>query len=352
MILKKYTSHKQKGAGAMESKRRYVYSVIIPTYNSERTMAACLEGIRSQDYNQDEIQIIVVDGGSTDATKDIANKYGAEIVDNPYKLPEPAKLIGMGHAKGRLACIMGSDEIITDKRIFKKRQIFLEENPNIHGLLAELVAPKDYQPCCTYMNAVGDPFTCFVYKTYGNRVYNLRKRLYAENDMGYIYKFHENDIYPIGDGGTVMDLDYLRANYPKEVETIESSVLWDYMIRDTKYVGVIKNDLITHLSSADFKTYLKKLRFRVINNVHSVEGSGYAYRAQTNKKLNARKYLFPLYAILVPWPIYDGIQMALRMKNTVFLLHPIFVWYVIINIVFEYIKKFFGKKSVNKTYGK
>lgn len=52
-------------------------SVIIPTYNNQQTIAVCLESIRQQTY--DPLEVIVVDGGSTDRTVEICNRY-AEIV--------------------------------------------------------------------------------------------------------------------------------------------------------------------------------------------------------------------------------------------------------------------------------
>ncbi|MBL7085732.1 MAG: glycosyltransferase [Candidatus Cloacimonetes bacterium] len=43
-------------------------SVVIPTYNSERTLGMCLESIRKQGYPRNKIEIIIGDGGSTDRT--------------------------------------------------------------------------------------------------------------------------------------------------------------------------------------------------------------------------------------------------------------------------------------------
>ena len=329
-----------------------IFSIIMPTYNSERTLEMALKGIRNQNFEQSKIEILVVDGGSTDNTLRIAKKYEAIIVNNPDRLPEPAKLYGMQRARGKYICIMGSDEIMTKKNLLQRRYRFLIEHPEVHGLLAELVAPKNYSPCCVYMNAVGDPFTCFVYKSYGNRIYNLRKNLFDRDKGAYIYKFESEDIIPIGDGGTVMDMDYIRENYSELMKTHETSVLWDVVIRDNGLVACLKDDYVIHLSVCDFKTYMKKLKFRVINNIHNIEGSGYAFRAKSDKKLNRRKYLYPIYCTLLPWPIWDGVQMTLRMKHWIYLMHPFFCWYVMFQIIYQYGKKITGHKSRNTTYGK
>lgn len=53
--------------------------IIIPTYNSESTIERCLKSIRNQDYTGKMI-ITIIDGGSSDKTIDIANKYEANII--------------------------------------------------------------------------------------------------------------------------------------------------------------------------------------------------------------------------------------------------------------------------------
>ena len=49
-------------------------SIIVPTYNSERTIARCLDSLRHQTYGDTEI--IVVDKGSSDRTKSICQDSG------------------------------------------------------------------------------------------------------------------------------------------------------------------------------------------------------------------------------------------------------------------------------------
>ncbi|HSE42824.1 MAG TPA: glycosyltransferase, partial [Acidobacteriota bacterium] len=50
-------------------------SVIIPTFNEEKFIAQCLRSICDQDYPTEKLEIIVVDGMSTDATCTIVKNY-------------------------------------------------------------------------------------------------------------------------------------------------------------------------------------------------------------------------------------------------------------------------------------
>jgi hypothetical protein len=63
--------------GAGGSERAPLVSVIIPTKNAAEYLVGCLDSILSQDYPN--IECIVMDGGSTDATRDILASYGDRV---------------------------------------------------------------------------------------------------------------------------------------------------------------------------------------------------------------------------------------------------------------------------------
>ena len=80
-------------------------SVIMPTYNSGKTIRMSLESIKNQSLDQNLIEILVVDGGSTDNTIDIAKEFNCRIIQNPKVNPEFAKHEGIKNAYGKYACI-------------------------------------------------------------------------------------------------------------------------------------------------------------------------------------------------------------------------------------------------------
>src|SRR5947208_13569652 len=84
-------------------------SFVIPTLNSERYIARCLDSIREQDFDLDQIEIIVADGGSTDRTRQIAASFGAQVADNPGRSGEAGKVVGARLATGSLIVFLDSD---------------------------------------------------------------------------------------------------------------------------------------------------------------------------------------------------------------------------------------------------
>jgi glycosyltransferase involved in cell wall biosynthesis len=84
-------------------------SVIVPTYNSARTLRCCLESVKNQTYRN--IETLVVDKYSKDETLCIAEKYGARILS---KGPERSsqKNWGAAYANGTLLYFVDSDFIL------------------------------------------------------------------------------------------------------------------------------------------------------------------------------------------------------------------------------------------------
>ena len=57
----------------INEKNREKISVIVPIYNGEKDLHACLDSILSQELK--EIELICIDDASTDSTKDILREY-------------------------------------------------------------------------------------------------------------------------------------------------------------------------------------------------------------------------------------------------------------------------------------
>ena len=87
-------------------------SCVIPTLNSARTLEACLSSIRMQEYPGD-LEIVLVDAGSTDATLDIARRHGVDqVLDNPLTTGEAGKARGLRAARGEIVCFVDSDNFL------------------------------------------------------------------------------------------------------------------------------------------------------------------------------------------------------------------------------------------------
>ena len=102
----------------------YKISVIIPVYNADKHLKECLDSITNQTLK--EIEIICVNDGSTDKSKDII-KYFATKNDNIKYLEMkknsgsgPARNKGLKHSKGEYISFVDSDDVLIDIDSYKK----------------------------------------------------------------------------------------------------------------------------------------------------------------------------------------------------------------------------------------
>lgn len=82
-------------------------SVICPIYNEEKYIAKCIDSILTQDYPKDDLEIIFVDGMSTDNTRTIVAEYSEKhpfirMIDNPDRIVPYAMNRGIRASKGEI----------------------------------------------------------------------------------------------------------------------------------------------------------------------------------------------------------------------------------------------------------
>jgi len=97
-------------------------SVIIPTYNEERTIEECLESLSRQTYI--DIETIVVDDGSTDTTLQILQNlqftiYNLQIFKQRHKGAGTARNLGAKEAKGEILVFVDADMTFAEDFIEK-----------------------------------------------------------------------------------------------------------------------------------------------------------------------------------------------------------------------------------------
>lgn len=107
-------------------------SIIIPCYNEIRTIKECLNRVLSVDLGDIEKEIIIVDDGSTDGTREVLKK----IKDNPVKTILHSRNLGKGSAiRTALHHITGDVVLIQDAD--------LEYDPqDYHALVRPIVEGK------------------------------------------------------------------------------------------------------------------------------------------------------------------------------------------------------------------
>ncbi|MBI2549695.1 glycosyltransferase [Candidatus Woesearchaeota archaeon] len=88
-------------------------SVVIPAFNEEKNIAACLDSVFASDYAPDKIEVIVVDDGSTDSTVKIAKSYkSVKCVSAPHSGKAVALTVGAKAARHGFVLTIDADTFL------------------------------------------------------------------------------------------------------------------------------------------------------------------------------------------------------------------------------------------------
>src|SRR5215510_1509228 len=109
-------------------------SIIMPTLNAEALLDNCLASIAVQSYPRDRMEIILADAFSKDATREIAKKYQAVVIDDPGKNMEEGKRLALRHATGDFIVFVDADNEFTHPDYLELAVTALREHPQALGV--------------------------------------------------------------------------------------------------------------------------------------------------------------------------------------------------------------------------
>jgi glycosyltransferase involved in cell wall biosynthesis len=100
---------------------RDFFSVVIPTYNRKPILEKCLKALENQQLKDRKVidyEVVVVDDGSTDETKDWLAVNDRQfrhvrLIEQNHKGPAAARNLGVKEAKGNIIVFIDSDLVVT-----------------------------------------------------------------------------------------------------------------------------------------------------------------------------------------------------------------------------------------------
>lgn len=208
-------------------------SVIIPTLNEASVLEETLQAVRQ--YGPDEI--IVCDGGSVDATLDIARNSGARIVSSP---PNRALQMNTGAklAQGDLLLFLHADSIMGCAG-YQKMTATLTDTPIVGGAFSlRIQSPKWSLQMISRLATLRSKYLCIVY---GDQAIFARKQIFSElggfsplsicEDMDFFNKLKKK-------GKTViLDEETITSARRWQAEGIVSTTLRNWLIASLFLLG-------------------------------------------------------------------------------------------------------------------
>lgn len=108
-------------------------SVIVPTFDRAHLLVEAMQSVYDQTYRP--IELILIDDGSTDATHEIANEWGAEHSSDQFRFAylcqqrmgaPAARNVGLAASHGEFIQFLDSDDLLCPGRLSRIVRVFLE----------------------------------------------------------------------------------------------------------------------------------------------------------------------------------------------------------------------------------
>lgn len=121
-------------------------SVVVPIYNSEKSLDACVASICNQTYT--DLDIILVNDGSKDRSKEICERFcgldqRVRLIDKENQGVLRARLDGIHAAKGRWIAFVDSDDTIAPDMLARLAARLQNEDGDMIVLSSYTVKPSD-----------------------------------------------------------------------------------------------------------------------------------------------------------------------------------------------------------------
>ena len=127
---------------------RLMISFIVPVRNDAVRLGKCLEAIRRNDCDPQEVEIVVADNGSVDESPDVARSAGATGLDLPGHRVTALRNIGAGRATADVLAFCDADNLIGPAWVGIVHSLF--EDPRVAAVGTSYSPPE---PCTWVQHA-------------------------------------------------------------------------------------------------------------------------------------------------------------------------------------------------------
>lgn len=297
-----------------------VISFIIPVLNAERHLHTCLRSIRAQDYPAGSVEIIVLDGGSTDSTVEIAWIYGAKVLPNPRRLAEYGLQVGIGAATGGFVTIFAADNELSGRDWIRRALGVFEAKLECAAVWGPLRSGPDDPPVNKYFELIqSDPMTHFMNK-------NISRYLKAEatirRDDAFFFKVDPKRPLVWGANGLTMRRDLVAHIWAREGYLGDNDAFQQMIEEGNSMVAYIPGLTTYHHHVGAVGDFVRKWKRNFSNHfLDKIEtrNTNWVFTEDFRKRL-------VFWLIYSTNPVISGahaLLMALRDRNLYWVYHPL-----------------------------
>jgi glycosyltransferase involved in cell wall biosynthesis len=284
----------------------------MPTLNAGALLDNCLASIVRQSYPRERCEIILADAHSTDATRDIAKKYGARVVDDDGKNMEEGKRLALRLATGDYIVFVDADNEITHPDYIELAVNALAANRQALGVESYYLPSPKMSSFCAYLTHllhISDP-VCWLM--------SANPQLVARDGETERWTLPGSSLsYPLGANGFVFrraDLESVRAN-----EQFQDTHAALYLMRAGKREWLrLRGRGVCHYYVQTLRGFVQKRRRATVHFLRVQE------EAKTNwmkEKPPVPLWLAVVYCITFIGPLWHTLRGLIRDRDARWLWH-------------------------------
>lgn len=315
-------------------------TIIIITYNVERTIQSVLNTISMQDYPKNLIEILAVDGKSSDKTIPILekSKLNIKIIQSPYpKDPEACRGVGLQHAKGEIICFIDSDNFMPHKKWLIKMVKPFEENKDIVGSMTLRFAYiKNDNYLNRYFALIGsaDPVGLYLGKadklSYVTDDWRLYGKVVKNYDDYFLTEYQSNKFPTLGSNGFLARKSTLRKGKADPEHYFHIDVPYDLSLLGYSTYAVVR-DVIIHDTATDLLSFLRKrAKYMRLHYQDRKKDRRYKVFDPDRNEDIFRLGLFIILSLTFIQPTYVALKGFIKIHDKAWFVHPIFCFCIMI----------------------
>lgn len=307
-------------------------TIIIPTYNNDKTLQECLESLEIQDFPEDDFEILVIDGGSTDKTLETAKNFTVKILSNPKKFEEAARIIGIEESQGEIIAFIDADNIVIGKGWIKKMLLPFDDPGIFFADTLNFSYRKRDRVSVRYQALIGGDDQIAMYLGMYNRWCYLygdwTNYPHEDYDTGTYLKcklLNKSKVPPMGSNGFFVR-KYVLKKFVKN-NFIHSDVVYDLVKNGYGTFAKVKTGII-HNQPKFFPNKIRRIKRRMNNEIKIK----YSYGMKKRDILKASIYILLIFPVF-----FDTFRGFVKKPDSAWFFHPLacfgeiflYGWYIL-----------------------
>ena len=295
-----------------------------------------------------EIEILVIDGMSTDKTKEVSSELGARVFDNLKMDVVSAKYLGLINCIGNYVVFLDQDEYFVRNDSIKVLHKSLVMSNCIVAITSGYYQAEKYSAANYYASTFGDPVSLFYYNfpnDYRFRIQSLKskRKIELENEDFIVFSEGEKRILvEIAVMGNMMDFNKTVNDFPQIIQDkFELAHLFSNLDKRGFSFCSLKSVPIGHKSADSLLKIIKKIKWRIKNNLSGTELSGIVRREGTKYALMLQ---FLLYVVLLVPMVTHTIYWTLKLRRVQVLINLILSFFIVVYYPLFIIKQKFNSR--------